>query len=134
MAYVIQTFQYQSFADLQTAVNAYLAGLTNPIINGFYISVQEDQRTLGRTYRAVLTTKTGGAVIATAWTLQGGEGKTLAEAIAVVNAYIAAAPAAFTCSPRINSWPYDGGSFSARCAAWVLANATIGASANWTPV
>lgn len=134
MAIVIQDFQAQSAAALVTAVNTYLATLTNPKINGVSIVVDEDARTLGRTYRCLLTTQTGGAAIGTPWVLTLAEGQSTAVVADVAQAYVVANAAAFISAPRIMTWYSDGGSLIARCAMWLMANATGGASANWLPL
>ncbi len=133
MALVIRSFQATSAATLVTLVNTYLATLTNPLIHGVWLAVTEDARTLGRTYRALITTETGGAVIATAWQLSIWEGQNASDVGDLAVAFVAANPGAFIIAPRIETWYYDGGSLSAKCAGWLMANATSGASANWVP-
>ncbi len=134
MALVIRDFQAQNAADLVTAVNAYLAGLTNPKINGVSITADEDARTLGRTYRAMISTQTGGSVIGTAWALTIVEGQNSDVVGDYARAYVTANPSAFIAAPRLLTWYADGGSLTARCAMWLMANATSGASANWLPL
>lgn len=134
MALVVRDFQAQNAADLVTAVNAYLATLTNPKINGVWITADEDGRTLGRTYRAMISTQTGGAVIATPWVLTITEGQNSDVVGDAARAYVLANGSAFIAAPRILTWYSDGGSLTSRCAMWLMANATVGASANWLPL
>ncbi len=133
MALVLAAFQAQSAADLVTAVNTALALLVNPIVNRLDIAVDESGPTIGRTYRAVLTTQTGGGVIATPWILAISEGQNAAEALTPITALVAANPAAFFAAPCLRNWYSDGNNLLKRCCVYVMRNATGGASANWTP-
>ncbi len=134
MAIVVKDFQAQSAADLVTLVNTYLATLTDPIVNGVSISADEDGRTIGRTYRAIITTQTGGSTIATAWELTIAEGQNADTVGDYARAFVLANGSAFITAPRIMSWYPESGSLTSRCAMWLLANATAGASANWLPL
>ena len=133
MAIVITSFQAQNAADLEDAINTFLATLTNPKINRIDIQATEDARTLGRTYRAIVTTQTGGSVIATPWVVAIFEGQNASDVADECAALVAAGGSSFFGSPRIGTWYSDGGSLSARCFAWIAKNATAGASANWLP-
>lgn len=134
MAIVVEAFQAQDAPTLVTAINAYLATLTNPKINGVSIVATEDARTLGRTYRALITTQTGGAVIATAWVLSIYEGQNAEDVEESIATLVAGGGGTFYSAPRIMTWYFDGGALSKRCAAWIMANSTGGASANWLPL
>ncbi len=134
MAIVVEAFQATSAADLVTAINTYLATLTNPKINGVSIDVEEDGRSLGRTYRALITTQTGGAVIATPWVLSIFEGLTAEEVEEDVITLVAGGGSTFYSAPRIQSWYYNTGSHLQKCMAWIMANSTAGGSANWLPL
>ncbi len=133
MALVVVAIQAQSAADLVTAVNTYLATLTNPIVNRVDICVDETGITVGRSYRCVITTQTGGAVIATPWLLAISEGISAADALTTITALLAANPAAFFAAPQIRNWYADGNNLLKKCAIYILRNATGGASANWVP-
>lgn len=131
MAIVIESFQAQNSADLQSAINTYMAGLTSPIIRGIWITATEDARTLGRTYRALITTETGGAAV-DPWIISVFEGQNASDVGDAVAALVTASPADFFCAPRIDSWYFDGGSLSARCFGWVMENTdTANATADW---
>lgn len=133
MALVVTGIQAQSAADLVTAVNVFLATLVNPKINRVDVVVDETGPTLGRTYRCLITSQTGGGVIATPWILTISEGQNVTEALSSITTLIAANPAAFFGAPCLKNWYADGSSLLKRCCVYVLRNATGGASANWLP-
>lgn len=134
MALVIESFQTQNAADLQSQINTYLAGLTSPIIRGVWITATEDARTLGRTYRALVTTETGGSA-ADPWVISIFEGQNASDVGDAAAAVIAGAPGDFFNAPRIDSWYFDGGSLTARCFAWILENAdAVNAAADYLPL
>ena len=133
MALVLNSVAANDATDLVTAINAYLAGLTNPIINAIDIEIAFQPRQLGRPMGALITTQTGGSVIATPWTVQIFEATTLALVTASMAAYILANGSAFFAAPKMRYYYIGAGAQTPRVAGILIANATGGASANWQP-
>jgi hypothetical protein len=130
---VLASFAANDALDLTTALNAYLAGLTNPIINAIDIEIAFQPRQLGRPMGALVTSQTGGSAIGTPWTVQIFENTTLALVTASIAAVIAATPGAFYAAPKMRYYYIGAGSQTPRVMGILIANATGGASANWLP-
>lgn len=130
---VIASFAANDPADLLTALNAYLAGLTNPIVNGIDIEVVITPRQLGRPYSVLVVTQTGGSSIATPWIVAIYEANTLAAAAASAAAFVTANPGYFYPAVKQRSFYIGAGAQTPRVAVIQIYNATSGASANWLP-
>lgn len=67
MATTVKTIAAPNTADLITAVDAYLATLTNPIIRKFDLFMNDAPFRVGIEYRVLIVTDTGGSALATPW-------------------------------------------------------------------
>ncbi len=131
MTLVDTVYQAQSSVNLITAVNAYLAGLTNPIIKRWDYTVFSQSNRIGTQYKFFLTIdNAGGAVIATPWLLDLITAPSAAPLQTAVATYRAAYPTAFISGCNFNSFP-DENSTQSQLVAAFLRNMTAGATANY---
>lgn len=132
MAVVTKTFIASSPTDLETAVNAYLAGLVNPIVRGLTCRFDNAARRTGGEFFVAVVTETGGAALATPFLLNVIQARKNVDLDTAVAAFIAANPAAFFPAPRYDRQDTDGR--LSTFVAFVFYNTAGAASANWLPL
>jgi hypothetical protein len=131
MARTVAQYHATTSADIQTAVDAALAALTNPTIRGLKINVRNLQRRIGREYNVLLTYDTGGSALATPFHMKLFEYATPEALLTALQAYISgnsyffAAPFLYVIDDTVHTPLYG---------AMLLYNTTTGASANFTPL
>ena len=129
MARFVDSFSAQSLAALETAVNAVLAGLTNPSIRGFDLCLLDTPRKINLELRALLQYSDSGAVLATPFLLKTFSDTNLADVETAIQTFMDAQAAYFYGSPRLLFIEPDGK--QAINVAWLIYNTTGGASANY---
>ncbi len=126
----------QTTASTKTAMvtntNVLLAALTNPVIKGLKISVGDEQRRMGREYRALLTYDTGGAALATPFLIGLYEEKSMAALVTALQTFMSANVAYFFAAPFL--YVIDDQVRTPAYGAMLLYNTTGGASANCVPL
>lgn len=131
MSLVDTVYQAQSSINLMTAVNAYLAGLTNPIIKRWNYSAYNQSNRIGTQYSFSLTIETaGGAAIATPWLLDLLTARSAPPLQAAIVAYRALYPTAFISGSNFKSYG-DENTTQSQLISGYLRNMTAGASANY---
>lgn len=115
-------------SSLVTAANAALAALTNPTIRGCELNVWRMQRRPGVQYRLLITYDTGGAVLATPFTITLTEAATMAALVTALNTAYAAA--VYFSSPQLYVLDTEDQVHTPLYGALSLTNATAGATAN----
>lgn len=114
-----------------TAVNAALAALTNPTIRSAEFFAQNPQRRVGVEHACVITYTTGGAALATPFTLSAIEAANITDLATALAAFQTAQSAGFVAGSRFQF--LDDGTKLSKYIAWTLYNATAGATANYVP-
>lgn len=131
MAQFIKTFSATNPTALVTAMNAFLATLTNPTIRGWSFDVQNLQKNIGWEFAASVSYTDGGAALATPFLLRIDQNIKLSTLEATLQAYITANAYFFSGSKLAQ---VDGGSGNFRTYfAATIYNTTAGASANFLP-
>ncbi len=120
-----------SAAAFITAVNAALAALTNPTIRSAEFCAQNPQRRAGVEYACVITYTTGGASLATPFTLSVIEAVNITALNTALAAFQTAQSSGFVAGSRFQF--LDDGTKLSKYVAWTLYNATAGATANYVP-
>lgn len=119
--------------NLAAAVNAALAALTNPTLRNVQLSIDRMQRRPGVQYRVIYSYDTGGAALATPFTISMIEAATMAALITAINAAVGA-NSGFNAAPFLYVIDTDDQVKLPLYGAMLLQNATGGASANFTPL
>ena len=132
MARTLTSFVNSSPTALVTAVNTYLATLTNPIIRQVQVNLIQQQARAGLEYCCTVEFDTGGAAIGTPWLLAINQNKALSSLVTTEQAFLAANPTYFIAGGRllfidtIFQFPLY--------SMWRVYNTTAGASANYLPL
>ncbi len=129
MARAVQSFFASNVGDLVTAINVYLATLTNPVIRGFEYSLIRQDGRIGEEVSATIRSDTGGAALATPFLVRADEAQVLATANAALLAFMVANAAYFVGGTRLQV--IDGEQLLRRFSLLTMYNVTGGASANY---
>ncbi len=132
MARSVATFQAKSLAALETGVNAILAALTDPDINGAFLAALDQPRRVGVELSMVISTTDGGATLGTPFLLKTFQNPSLADLETAVQAFLTTNASYFV--PAVRYVLLDTPGKAPMHIAWFLYNVTGGASANWVPL
>ena len=121
-----------TFPGLITQVNTALAALVNPTIRAFNFQVSDPVKRLGTPFYVSISYDTGGAALATPFTLSVFQNQNWTDLQTAIQTYIAANPTFFYSGVRSEVWDADDNRLTAFYAAYLL-NTTAGATANLVP-
>lgn len=129
MARFVESFVATNSGDLVTAVNTFLATLTNPTIRGVDFSIVRQDGRIGDEYSLVLRYDDGGAVLATPFLVRVDESVTLDTAATALQTFLTANAAYFVNGGALQM--VDGGEKYRKYSILTMYNTTGGASANY---
>jgi len=132
MARFTETITAQTLPALITAVNTFLATLTDPTIRYFEFLAQRPQKRTGTNFLFSVSYEDGGAALATDFTFNVLQQPNAADLDTEIAAEYASTPAAFFTGIRLARLDQDDTRLETFFAAY-LTNATGGASANYLP-
>lgn len=129
MARLVQSFYSPTAVALVTAVNTFLASLTNPNIRSVEFSLVRNDGSIGDEYTLVLRYDSAGAALATPFLIRLDEDQSVAAAAAVLQAFLTANAGYFVGGTRLGV--VDGQQQFKKNSLLTIYNTTGGASANY---
>ena len=132
MARFVESFVATNAGDLVTAINTFLATLTNPTIRGVNFSVVRCDGRIGDEYSVVLRYDDGGAVLATTFLVRIDEAPILETANTALQTFLTANAAYFVNGGNLQM--VDGEQTFRKFSILTVYNTTGGASANYLPL
>ncbi len=135
MAFFVQAFSAVTSADLVTAVNTFLATLTNPTIRQLALSIYRVPRRNGVRFELMISYSDGGAALATPFLIRLDTASSMAALQTAVQAAITANGSYFWAGTRLGVVDNEDNADRSRAVYGLTPyNATAGASANWLSV
>lgn len=132
MARFIESFYYATASQLVTAVNTFLATLTNPSIRSVQYSLVRQDGRIGEEYTLIIRYDDGGAALATPFLIRIDEAQTVEEAADDLQTYMTANAAYFFGNTALGV--VDGEQKFKKNSLLTMYNTTGGASANYLPL
>ncbi len=131
MPIVDKAIQGENVTDFVNQVNTYLATLVNPLILAWSVVVFNEPRRLGQGFKALITSNTGGAALATPFVLDVILAPSADPMTTALAAYRALYPTSFISSPKF-FYNMDDQVTQSQMVASFFRNPTAGATANYT--
>lgn len=131
MAIVSKAIQGANVVDFVNQVNTYLATLVNPLVLAWSVVVFNEPRRLGQGFKALITTNTGGAALATPFLLDVLLAPSADPMTTAIAAYRVTYAGQFVSSPKF-FYNMDDQVTQSQMVTSFFRNVTAGATANYT--